>query len=87
MDRQGITFCVTVAGDVCNSMSNKIVYYLKHDATYKVILYSNTKSSAEGHLLALAQKTLFLNLVNGDAILLWFDDEELACCTLLRFHP
>jgi hypothetical protein len=59
---------VTVAGNVCNSISNEIIYYLKHDATYKVILYSNTKSSAEGHLLALAKKTLSLNSVNCDTI-------------------
>jgi hypothetical protein len=49
-------------------MSNKIVFYLKHDPTYKVILYSNTKSSAEGYLLALAKKMLALNLIVGDTI-------------------
>jgi hypothetical protein len=43
MDRQVITFCMTVAGNVCNSISNKIVYYLKHDATYKVILQTPSR--------------------------------------------
>jgi hypothetical protein len=49
-------------------MSNDIVLYLKHNITYKVILYSNTKSAAEGHLLALAKKTLATNTIQGDAI-------------------
>jgi hypothetical protein len=56
MDWRGIAFCMTIAGNVCNSISKEIVYYLKQDASYKVLLYSNTKSSAEGCLLALAKK-------------------------------
>jgi hypothetical protein len=68
MARRGIFFCVSVLGDIASSISNKIAFYLKHNATYKVILYTNTKSSAEGHLLTLVKKTMALNLVQGNAI-------------------
>jgi hypothetical protein len=69
MDWRSIAFCMTVAGNVCNSISKEIVYYLKYNnATCKVILYSNTKLSAEGHLLALTKKTVPSNLVDGDDI-------------------
>jgi hypothetical protein len=61
-------FLVSVNGEVAGSISNKIALYLKHHATYKVIVYTNTKSSAEGHLLALAKKTMAVNSVTGDAI-------------------
>jgi hypothetical protein len=56
MDRRGILFLVSVNGDVAGSISNEIALYLKHKPSYKVIVYTNTKSSAEGHLLALAKK-------------------------------
>jgi superfamily II DNA helicase RecQ len=68
MARRGISFCVSVLGDVANSISNEIVVYLKHNATYKVILYSNSKFAAEGHLLALAKKSMVSNSIDGDAI-------------------
>jgi hypothetical protein len=65
---QGIIFCASVLCDVCSCMSNKIVLYLKHDPTCKVILYSNTKSLAKGHLLDNVKKTLASNLINGNTI-------------------
>jgi superfamily II DNA helicase RecQ len=68
MDRRGILFLVSVNGDVAGSISNEIALYLKHDASYKVIVYTNTKFSAEGHLLTLAKKTMAANSVTGDAI-------------------
>jgi hypothetical protein len=68
MAPHGITFDVSVLGIVAGSMANEIVFYLKHNLTYKVILYTNTKSSAEGHLLVLVKKALASKLVNGDAI-------------------
>jgi hypothetical protein len=58
MARHGILFLVSVNGDVSGAMSNKIAFYLKHSAMYKVIVYTNTKSLAEGHLLVLSKKTL-----------------------------
>jgi superfamily II DNA helicase RecQ len=68
MARRGILFLVSVNGDVAGAMSNEIAFYLKHSAIYKVIVYTNTKSSAEGHLLALAKKTLANHSIAGDAI-------------------
>jgi hypothetical protein len=69
MARRGILFCVSVlVDDVADSMFKKIFHYLKDDSTYKVILYSNTNSAAEGHLLALVKKTLAPNLIDGNAI-------------------
>jgi hypothetical protein len=56
MDRRGILFLVSVNGDVAGSISIEITLYLKHNPSYKAILYTNTKSSAEGHLLALTKK-------------------------------
>jgi hypothetical protein len=41
---------------------------LKHNAIYRVIVYTNMKSSAEGHLLAMAKKTMASNSVSGDTI-------------------
>jgi superfamily II DNA helicase RecQ len=73
MARRGILFRISIMGDVSLSMSNEIVRYLKHDPSYKVILYSNTKSAAEGHLLALVKKTLVSNSIDGDAIALTGD--------------
>jgi hypothetical protein len=71
MARRGILFGISILGDVSLSMSNKIVHYLKHNpSSYKVILYSNTKSVAEGHLLALVKKTLASNSIHGDVIAL-----------------
>jgi hypothetical protein len=58
MTRRDILFWVSVLGDVANSMSNKIVFYLKHDPTYKVVICLITKLLAEGHLLILVKKTL-----------------------------
>jgi hypothetical protein len=46
MAHLGILFLVSVNGDVSGVMSNKIALYLKHSAMYKVIVYTNTKSSA-----------------------------------------
>jgi hypothetical protein len=65
---------------------------LKHDPTYKVILYSNTKTSAEGRLLALAKKCMALNLIAGDAIPLTGDlglmmKNSLVTLSVLGFHP
>jgi DNA helicase TIP49 (TBP-interacting protein) len=61
-------------GDVSLSMSNKIVRYVKHNPSYKVILYSNTKSATEGHLLALFKKMLVSNSIQqGDVIALTGD--------------
>jgi hypothetical protein len=68
MAQHGIIFNFSMLGDVSHCMSNKIVFYLKHDPTYKVILSLNTKSSAEGHLLALVKKTLASNSIGGDTI-------------------
>jgi superfamily II DNA helicase RecQ len=68
MARRGISFCVSVLGEVSNCISNEIVVYLKHNPTYKVIIYSNSKSAAEGHLLALSKKSMASNSVDGDAI-------------------
>jgi superfamily II DNA helicase RecQ len=68
MARRGIVFRVSVLGDLATLMSNKMALYLKHNVTYKVIVYTNTKSLAEGHLLTLAKKTLALNSVTGDAL-------------------
>jgi hypothetical protein len=68
MDRHGILLLVSVNGDVAGSISNKSALYLKHNVIYKVIVYTNTKSLAEGHLLALAKKTMASNSVSGDAI-------------------
>jgi hypothetical protein len=70
MARCGILFRISILGCLSLSMSNIIVYYLKHDPTYKVILYSNTKSSADGNLLALVKKMLASNSITGDAIAL-----------------
>jgi hypothetical protein len=42
---RGILFRVSMLGDIANCMSNKIVFYLKHDPTDKVILYLKTKAS------------------------------------------
>jgi hypothetical protein len=42
--------------------------YLKHNPSYKVIVHMNTKSSAKGHLLALAKKRMDSNSVSGNAI-------------------
>jgi hypothetical protein len=53
MARRGIIFDVSVLGVVSGSLSNQIVLYLKHNPTYKLILYTNTKLLAEGHILAL----------------------------------
>jgi hypothetical protein len=53
MAHRGIIFCVSVLGDVASYMSNEIAVYLKHNKDYKVIVYSNTKLPAEGHLLSL----------------------------------
>lgn len=50
----GILFCVFELGNVASaSMSHEIALHLKHNETYKVIVYTNTKSLAEGHLLVL----------------------------------
>jgi superfamily II DNA helicase RecQ len=68
MSRRGILLCVSVLGDLATPISNEIALYLKHDETYKVIVYTNTKSSAEGHLLTLAKKTMATHSVTGDAI-------------------
>jgi hypothetical protein len=68
MARRGISFCLSVSGDILNCISNEIVLYLKHDPTYKVIVYSNTKTSSEGHLLALAKKSMTSNSIAGAAI-------------------
>jgi hypothetical protein len=43
-------FDVSVLGVVAGSMANEIVFYSKHNPTYKIILYTNTKLEAEGHL-------------------------------------
>jgi hypothetical protein len=64
----GMLFHVSVLGDIASSISNEIAFCLKHNTTYKVIVYTNTKSSAVGHLLALVKKTLASNLVRGNAI-------------------
>jgi hypothetical protein len=53
MDCPGIIFDVSMLGVVMGSLSNDIVLYLKHNPTYRLILYTHTKSLAEGHLLAL----------------------------------
>jgi hypothetical protein len=67
--RRGILFRVSVLGNVASTMSHKIALYLKHKETYKVVIvYTNTKSLAEGHLLALAKKILSSNTVSGDVI-------------------
>jgi superfamily II DNA helicase RecQ len=68
MSRRGILLCVSVLGNLATPISNEIALYLKHDETYKVIVYTNTKSSAEGHLLTLAKKTMATHSVTGDAI-------------------
>jgi hypothetical protein len=73
MAQRGILFRISIMGDVSLSVSNEVVRYLKHDPSYKVILYSNTKSAAEGHLLALVKKMLASNLIHGDAIALTGD--------------
>jgi hypothetical protein len=49
-------------------MSNEMALYLKYNVTYKVVVYTNTKWSAEGHLLMLAKKTLVSNSVTGDTL-------------------
>jgi hypothetical protein len=64
----GFLFLVSVNGNVSGAISNEIAFYLKHSAMYKVIVYTNTKSSAEGHLLALSKKTLANHLIAGDTI-------------------
>jgi superfamily II DNA helicase RecQ len=68
MARRGILFKTSVNGEVAVSMATEIAHYLKHNEVYKVIVYTNTKSSAEGHLLAMAKKTMANNSVTGDAI-------------------
>jgi hypothetical protein len=68
MARSGILFLLSVNGDVSGSMSNKIAFYLKHSAMYKVIVYTNTKSLAEGHLLALSKKTMANHSILGDVL-------------------
>jgi hypothetical protein len=70
MARRGIIFDVSVLGVVTGSISNEIILYLKHKPSYKVILLytTNTKHSAEGHLLALVKKAMTDRLVEGDAI-------------------
>jgi superfamily II DNA helicase RecQ len=68
MARRGIIFDVSVLGVVTPSISNEIILYLKHKPTYKVILYTNTKHSAEGHLLDLVKKAMTARSVEGDAI-------------------
>jgi hypothetical protein len=68
MAQHGVIFHVSALGGVANCMSNEIVFYLKHDPAYKVILYSNSRASAEGHLLALMKKILVSNSINGDTI-------------------
>jgi hypothetical protein len=73
MARRSILFIVSVNGDISGAMSDKIAFYLKHSAMYKVIVYTNMKSLAEGHLLALSKKTLANHSIPGDAISLTGD--------------
>ena len=68
MARRGIIFDVSVLGVVTGSLCNEIVFYLKHKPTHKAILYTNTKSSAKGHLLTLVKKAMVTRKVDGDAI-------------------
>ena len=64
----GIIFEVSVLSVVAGSLCNEIIFYLKHKPTYKAILYTNTKSSAKGHLLMLVKKAITTHTVDGDAI-------------------
>jgi superfamily II DNA helicase RecQ len=73
MARRGILFLVSVSGDVASSMTSEIAHYLKHKEYYKVIIYTNTKSSAEGHLLTMAKRTMVANSLSGDCISLTGD--------------
>jgi hypothetical protein len=58
-----------VLGEIAGSISNEMAVYLKHKETYKVIVYTNTKLSAEGHLLELGKKVLSSNaVVSGNVI-------------------
>jgi hypothetical protein len=67
MARRSIIFDASVLGVITGSISNEIVLYLKHKPTYKVLLYTNTKQSAKGRLLALVKKAMTTRLVEGDA--------------------
>jgi hypothetical protein len=48
MARCSIIFDVSVLDIVASSMANEIVFYSKLNPTWKVIVYTNRKSSAKG---------------------------------------